>query len=510
MAGARNVLWIIADQWRGDSLGQLGHPSALTPNLDRLAQEGVTFRQHYGQGAPCGPARASMLTGQYVMNHRVTANGVPLDDRHPTLPREVRRAGIDPSLIGYTTTTLDPRIVGFGDPGAREIGDVMQGWRVVAHFDEVEYRNYFAWVEGRGYKLPDRPTDLWRPRQDIAGPPIAANGLPAALSDTAWAGENAVTFLRSTRPDRPWLLHLGFYRPHPPFAAPEPWHEAVPMQCLTAALRGSIEDEAEQHPAMRHFLSTQKRSAFFEGADGLVTPLSDQDIARTRRAYYGLLAEVDHWIGQVLAELKRTGQWDNTLIVFTSDHAEQLGDHHLLGKLGWFDQSYHLPLIIRAPDGVRGRVVDAFTEAVDLMPTILDWLGLPIPRACDGVSLASWLAGETPTSWRDAVCFEFDLKGGWPRAAPPPLGLPFDASGLCAMRTRDWKYVHFAAMPPVLYDLRTDPSEQRNLATDPGHADMLQQAMSRMLTWRMRHADRTLTQYCATPDGLRDRLVHPA
>jgi len=507
MARARNVLWIIADQWRGDSLGLLGHPSALTPNLDQLAREGVTFRQHYGQGAPCGPARASMLTGQYVMNHRVVANGVPLDARHPTLPLELRRAGVDPSLVGYTTTTLDPRQVSPTDPAFREIGDVMPGWRVVAHYDEVEYRNYFAWVASRGHALPDRPTDLWRASDGVDGPTAHPNRVPAPLSDTAWAGEHAIEFLRSTRPNRPWLLHLGFYRPHPPFAAPAPWHEAVPMQCLTPALRGPIEDEAAQHPAMRHFLSTQKRSAFFEGADGLITPLSDQDIALTRRAYYGLLAEVDHWIGQVLAELKRSGQWDNTLVIFTSDHAEQLGDHHLLGKLGWFDQSYHLPLIIRAPDGVTGRTVDAMTEAVDLMPTILDSLGLPVPESCDGVSLAPWLGGATPDPWRDAVHFEFDLKGGWPRAAAPPLGLPFDASGLCTMRTRDWKYVHFGALPPALYDLRNDPGEMRNVAADPAHAGLLTTAMGRMLDWRMRHTDRTLTRFCATPDGLRDRLA---
>ena len=510
MARPRNVLLIIADQWRGDSLGLLGHPSALTPNLDALARDGVTFTGHYAQGAPCGPARASMLTGLYVMNHRVVANGVPLDARHATLPREVRRAGIDAAMIGYTTTTHDPRVVGFGDPGFTEIGDVMAGWRVVAHCDEVEYRNYFAWVAGRGFELPDPATDVWRPATGSAGPTGTSNRIPAALSDSAWSGEHAIEFLRSTRANRPWLLHLGFYRPHPPFAAPAPWHEAVPMQCLTDPVRGPIEQESEQHPVMRHFLETQKRSSFFTGGDGLVAPLSDDDIRLTRRAYYGLLAEVDHWVGQVLDELRRSGQWDDTLIIFTSDHAEQLGDHHLLGKLGWFDQSYHLPLIIRDPAGVRGRVVDALTEGVDLMPTILDWLELPVPRACDGVSLRPWLSGETPASWRDAVHFEFDLRGGWPRAAPPPMGLPFDGAGLCVMRTGDWKYVHCPSLPPVLYDLRNDPHEMRNVAGDPAHAGLLAEATNRMLSWRMLHADRALTQYCATPSGLVDRVSKQA
>lgn len=507
MGRSRNVLLIVADQWRGDSLGLLGHLSALTPNLDALARGAVTFRHHFCQSAPCGPARASMLTGLYAMNHRVVANGVPLDARHATLPRQVRPAGIDAAMIGYTTTTPDPRAVGSGDPGFRDIGDVMHGWRVVAHYDEVEFRNYFAWVAGRGVALPTRPQDVWRPSAGAPGPATAASEIPAEHSDTAWSGEHALEFLRATRPDRPWLLHLGFYRPHPPFAAPAPWHEVVPMQCLAAPVRGPIEDEAAQHPLMRHFLSTQNRSSYFEGSSGLVAPLSDDDIRLTRRAYYGLLAEVDHWIGQVIAELRRSGQWDDTLVVFTSDHAEQLGDHHLLGKLGWFDQSYHVPLIIRAPDGVRGRIVDAPTESVDLMPTILDWLGLETPRACDGVSLLPWLGGQTPATWRDAVHFEFDLRGGWPHAAPPPLDLPFDGAGLCAMRTAEWKYVHCPSLPPLLYDLRTDPHEMRNVADDPAYAAVLTDAAQRMLSWRMLHAEKTLTRFCATPSGLVDRVA---
>ncbi len=308
MTTHKNVLLIVTDQWRGDSLGCVGHPAALTPNLDALAREGVTFRTHFGQSAPCGPARASLLTGLYVMNHRVVANGVPLDDRHATLAREVKRAGIDPALIGYTTTTADPRSVGRSDPGQREIGDVMDGWRIVAHFDEVQYRNYLSWVAGQGFVLPERPEDIWCPAEGPPGPTALPSRIPAELSDTAWSAEHAVSFLRSTRPTRPWLLHLGFYRPHPPFAAPAPWHDAVPGQNVPLALRGDLDQEAGQHPVMAHFLATQKRSTYFERGEGPVTPLSEQDIRLTRRSYYGMIAEIDHHLGTVFAELRRTGQ----------------------------------------------------------------------------------------------------------------------------------------------------------------------------------------------------------
>ncbi|WP_270933547.1 alkaline phosphatase family protein [Falsiroseomonas oryzae] len=512
MARSRNVLLIVTDQWRGDSLGLLGHPAARTPNLDALARDGVLFRRHFGQSAPCGPARASLLTGLYVMNHRVVANGVPLDARHTNLALEARRGGVDPALIGYTTTIPDPRAVGTQDARFAEIGDVMDGWRVVAHFDEVEFRNWAAWVAHRGHPVPEDPQDLWRPAEGPSGPSAAPARIPTALSDTAWSAEHAVEFLRGTRPGRPWLLHLGFFRPHPPFAAPAPWHEAVAMDSIPPPLRAATAAaEAAQHPLLAHWLSTQKRGSYFQGAEGPMATLTDAEVALARRAYFGLIAELDDAMGRVLAALRAGGQWDDTLIVFTSDHGEQLGDHGLFGKLGWFDQSYHLPLIIRDPDaaaaGARGRVVEAFTESVDLMPTLLDWLGLPVPRACDGLSLRPWLHGATPSAWRDAVHYEYDLRGGWPDPWRMPLGIGVDEAAMAAMRTARWKYVHFAALQPVLYDLEADPQEMRNIAGDPASAGLLAEAAGRMLSWRMAHADRTLTHLSATPRGLADRRV---
>ena len=499
---AQNVLLIIADQWRGDCLGFLGHPAVRTPNLDALAADSTVFTRHFGQSAPCGPARASMLTGLYVMNHRVVANGVPLDARHPNLALELRRAGLDPNLVGYTTTAPDPRGTGPADPRFRVWGDVQEGWRVFAHFDEVDFHNYFAWAEAKGVTLPPDPMALLGP-EGAPGPSAAPMRMPAAVTDTAWSAEKAIEFLRTTRRDRPWVLHAGFFRPHPPFSAAAPWHEAMAVDRIPPALGDKA--EAEQHPLMRHWLGSQKRSSYYQGAGGTVQPLSAEEVRATRQAYYGLIAEVDDAIGRVLAALRDTGQAEETLVIFTADHGEQLGDHGLLGKLGWFDQSYHLPLIIRDPAAPRPRRVDAFTEAVDLMPTILDRVGAPIPRACDGVSLAPWLRGETPEAWRDAVHFEYDLRGGWPDPRRPPFGLGVDEAAMAAIRTERWKYVHFAGLPPVLYDLIADPGESRNLAADPAHAALLNEARDRMLSWRLRHADRTLTHLCATPEGLVDR-----
>jgi arylsulfatase A-like enzyme len=180
-----------------------------------------------------------------------------------------------------------------------------------------------------------------------------------------------------------------------------------------------------------------------------------------RAAYYGLIAEVDHHIGRIVDHLKATGEYERTLIVVTSDHAEMLGDHHVWGKEIYFDPAFHLPLVIRDPrreaDGSRGGRIDGFTEAVDIMPTILDWLGLDVPRACDGRSLLPLLRGKMPEDWREAVFFEHDFRTVATQRAETALGISSDQCSYAAIRDRRYKYVHFAALPPLLFDLAADP-----------------------------------------------------
>ena len=510
MAKARNILLIVVDQWRGDSLGVLGHPAARTPNLDRLAAEGVLFRNHFTQGVPCAPGRASLLTGLYVANHRVVTNGVPLDKRHTNLAIEARRGGYDPLMIGYTTSTPDPRGLDPADRRFRVIGDMMDGWRVFAHFDEMRFSNYFAWVARNGYALPDDPEDVWLPAEGPAGPTDGPGRIPAELSDTAWSTERGLEALTALSRRSPWLLHLGYYRPHPPFVAPAPWHAAVPPGDIPPPVRASSrEAEATQHPVLRRYLDRTDRKDFFQGDSGPVAALDLDEVRRTRQAYFGLIAELDHSIGRIFDHLHATGQWDDTLIVLTSDHGELLGDHHLFGKHGYFDQSYHIPLIVRDPsagaDATRGRIVDAVTGTVDVMPTLLEWAGLPVPRTVDGRSLLPFLHGAGPREGWDETVFEFDLAGGYPDPTRTPDGVPFDRTGLVVLRGRRWKYVHFAAYPPLLFDLENDPHEFRNLADDPGHAGVVAECAGRLLTWRMRIADRSLARYGASPDGLYDR-----
>ena len=152
-ARPKNVLLIVVDQWRADCLSYLGHPCLRTPNLDALCADGVTFRNHFTQAVPCGPGRASLHTGLYMMNHRVVQNSVPLDARHTNLALEMRRAGYEPALVGYTTTTPDPRVTPAEDPRFKNLGALMPGWYPVGPW-EPEKAHSFNWLRGHGCPLP--------------------------------------------------------------------------------------------------------------------------------------------------------------------------------------------------------------------------------------------------------------------------------------------------------------------------------------------------------------------
>ena len=239
--------------------------------------------------------------------------------------------------------------------------------------------------------------------------------------------------------------------------------------------------------------------------------MSEQEVAQMRATYCGLMSEVDDQLGRVFDYLKQTGQWDNTLIVFTCDHGEQLGDHHLLGKIGYGDESYRIPMIVRDPrpeaNGTRGTIVERFTETIDTMPTILEWLGLPIPRQCDGRSLLGFCEGQPPTDWRTEVHYEFDFRDLYYSKPESALGVPMDKCSLAVVQDENFKYVHFAALPPLLFDLKKDPGQFVNRAGDPAYAARLAEYAAKMLDWRLGFADRTLTGYRATPNGLEVRAA---
>ncbi len=496
----RNVLLITADQWRADCLSSRGHPCVQTPHLDALARDGVSFLRHYCQAVPCGPSRASLHTGLYLMNHRSGTNGTPLDRRHDNWAQIVRAAGYDPVLFGYTDTSPDPRDYPADHPVLTTYEGVLPGLRVETLLT-ADISSWTQWLSARGVAIPARAFDLYFQKTDQVefengGPGPAPLRLPRELHDTFFMTDQVIDYVAGRR--EPWCVHLSLLRPHPPWIAPAPYHARYAPDALPGFIRAdSPESEGEQHPWLAYQLSDKNYRA----------PEAEKKLRRLKASYYGLMSEVDDNLGRLFAHLKATGRYDDTLIVFTSDHGEQIGDHWLLGKCGYFDQSYHIPLIVRDPrttaDATRGRSVDAFTENVDIMPTLLDWLGMAIPHACDGRSLGPFLrSSDGPQRWREEAHWEYDFRDPTDDSAERALGIPLHACTLNVIRGDRYKYVHFAGLPPLLFDLLEDPHEMRNRATDPAYLPIVLDYAQRMLSWRMRHDDQTLTHLAVTSKGV--------
>ncbi|MFZ4602681.1 MAG: sulfatase-like hydrolase/transferase [Caulobacterales bacterium] len=473
-----NILLITLDQFRGDALSCAGHPIVRTPNLDRLASEGVRFARHYSQAAPCSPGRASLYTGLYQMNHRVVANGTPLDRRFDNLAKAGRRAGYAPALFGYTDQSIDPRDArGAEDDRLSNYDGVLPGFDDVGSLRPGRPDAWIAHLRDLGHVVPDDAMEAIASESERS----EDLSLSAYLTDTfiAWL---------ETR-DAPWFAHLSQFRPHEPFAAAGRFASMYDPADMPAPIAASDE---------RHWL----HDAFLRHPR-LAAPTDPDAVRRMKAQYFGMVSEADHQLGRVFAALERLGQWNDTLIVATSDHGEQLGDHGLIQKFGFFEGSYHILGIARdpRPGKARGAVVEAFSENVDVFPTLCEAMGAPIPSQCDGLPLTPFLAGEAkPDWWRNAAHWEFDWRFSFIRGGPHdwPRDRRLERQNLVVHRSETAAYVHFGDGASLAFDLAADPTWRTPLA-DPG-ARLA--AAEGLLTWRAQHLDRTMTGMLVEDGGI--------
>jgi arylsulfatase A-like enzyme len=463
-----NILLVTLDQFRGDCLSCAGHPVVRTPNLDRLAAEGVRLARHYSQSAPCSPGRASLYTGMYQSNHRVVANGTPLDDRFDNLARMGVRAGYRPTLFGYTDQSVDPRQTsGPNDPRLAHYEGVLPGFEVGLELNGADSVPWTAWLRSLGHDVSD----------DLEAAQISEPDRPADHSLTAFLTNQLLDWI--PRQDGPWFAHISHFRPHPPYAAAGEFARMYDPATIPAPIAVSKDRHKLHDGLMRHPL--------------MAAPTDPEEMAKLQAQYFGMVSEVDHQMGRVWQALEASGQWDNTLIIVTADHGEQLGDHGMVQKAGFFDQSYHILGLVRDPRQAAGHgsVVESFTENVDLFPTLCDALGQDVPHQCDGLPLTPFLKAEAPPHWRDAAHWEFDWRySNIPRG---PHHWPWDRrlerQNLAVLRTHDTAYVHFGDGTWLCFDLAADPT-WRTGVTDP--SVILAQAQA-MLTWKAQIQERTLT-----------------
>lgn len=502
---SKRVILITADQWRGDSLSCTGHDVVKTPCADTLADDGVLFKRHYTCSVPCGPSRASLLTGMYPTNHRMVTNGTPLSSDFTNVALEMRKGGFDPVLFGYTDITPDPRRHAEADPVLKNYEGVLPGFSVGQSLLENN-KPWLASLKRLGYNVKGIGREIYTP--ESLNPTSGLSSEPAVYSaehsDTAWMTDRIIDHIEFCGDD-PFFIHASFIRPHPPFIAPAPYNDMYRYKAISKPVKASsYEDEAAQHPAVGFYHDNKSLHGFLMGVeDRPLKELNDEDIHHIRATYYGLITEVDTQIGRLTQFLKAKDLYDDTLIILTSDHGEQMGDHYLLGKQNHFEKSYHIPLIVKpATYSNGGKIVENFTECTDIMPTILDACGLEVPHQCDGQTLMPFLAGEKPENWREEVCALFDFRDVEKRDAEERFGLQSDQCALMFLRDNKYKYVHFNGLPPVFYDLVKDPGELVNVADREEYTPLILEYAQKLLSWRMRHEYGALDRMTATSKGM--------
>jgi arylsulfatase A-like enzyme len=435
----------------------------------------------------------------YLQNHRSGTNGTPLDARHTNWAEVAASYGYDPVLFGYTDTSLDPRGLEPDNPWLKSYEGPLPGIRPLCLLTGIP-TPWTDWLKSHGFDVPSNIGLAYGHRapgpdyEDGAARPRPLK-YPADYDDTAFLVSQTIDYIRTA--DAPFIVHLSLLRPHPPFVAPEPYNAMYDPARVPGFTRlVTANDEATQHPWLAYQLSRH----VFRATD------NETRLRRLKAVYYGLMTRVDAELGRLFRFLKETGRWDSTMIVFTSDHGEQMGDHWLLGKSGYFDGSYHIPLIVRDPrpeaDVTRGTLVSAFTENVDIMPTLLEAIGAEIPVQCDGTSLGPFLERNGgPDHWRSEAHWEFDFRDPGDDAAERALGLTMHQCTMNIIRGVRYKYVHFTKLPPLFFDLEKDPGEFANLATDKSSVPLVLEYAQKLLSWRMNHDEQTLTHIVLSEQG---------
>lgn len=490
-----NTLFIVIDQLRADCVfGALAAHLDL-PNMRGLADDAVSFRNHYSVTSPCGPSRVSLLTAQYASNHGARRNGTPLKRDTPNLATVLRAQGYDPLLFGYTDTSHDPRFLPPDDPRLFSYEELAPGFTEVVRMRlEEDSTAWESYLRDQGYDVPPYP-EMYRPVGDTPDAPAL---YAAEHSDTAFLTDRCIDDLAG-RPQG-WCALLTYIRPHPPFVAPAPYNSMFADADMPAARQVS---DPDWHP----FVETARRkSSVASTVIGFPDLEASEATTRMiRKLYFGLATEVDHHIGRVIAWLKETGQYENTLIVLTADHGEMLGDYGLWGKMTFHDAAFHVPLIVRDPkSSARGTVVTAPSESIDVTPTILACHGIDAPHSMDGRSLKSFLDDTTPHDWRHATVSELDFGDPIrPTLWQTDHGLSVDAANLAVLRRDNLRFVQFAGgLPPILMDV-SEGSETRNLAKNPAHMQTMLDLMQELLCHRMVNTDGTFSRTLITGDGVK-------
>jgi choline-sulfatase len=435
---AQNLLIIMSDQHSRAPMGCYGHPLVKTPNLDRLAARGTRFTACWTPSPVCIPARASFATGKYIHQIGFWDNADPYDGSIPSWHHHLRQAGHRVVSIGKLHFRSEEDDCGFSESIVpmhviEGKGDLMGLIR-----DDLP-------VRGAAYKMAR-----------MAGPgesPYTQYDREIAARAQIWLHEEAPKYR-----DKPWVLFVSFVAPHYPLTAPpEHFYRYYDDPRLP---RPKLYERSQRpdHPFVRDYAAAFNFDDYFE---------TENDVRRAVAGYYGLCGFMDEQAGKVLDALSACGLSATTRVIYTSDHGDALGQRGLWGKSTLYEETCGVPLVV-AGDGIpQGRAIDTPSNLVDIYPFIIDCVGADRAGAIEpdhpGVSIARLAAGETPD--RTVLC-EYHGMGS--------------TTGAFAIRHGRYKYVHYVAYRPQLFDLETDPDETDDLSADPRHAAVLKACEARL------------------------------
>lgn len=481
-----NILWFCTDQQRFDTIASLGNGHINTPNIDALVSRGVAFTNAYCQSPICTPSRASFLTGKYPSSTHVHRNGNAFFPASETLVTRIfADAGYDCGLIGKLHLSAAKEYEVRPDDGYRAFY-----W---SHHPTPDYPRGHDYAEWLQHEKGVDPQDTYSGIANFCG-----EGVPEDLHQTTWCAERAIGFISEERAtDQPWLLSVNCFDPHPPFDPPAEYLRRYRARDLPHPLfrpadidRNAKFARVDQQSKVAidpiQGRRVDKEMSLEDRESSAYQPPLEFDGQEVKAAYYAMIELIDYQFGRIVKALEDSGQLDNTIIVFMSDHGEMLGDHGLIYKgCRFFEGLVHVPLIISWPGQFQqGRKSEGLVELLDVAPTLLEAAGLEVPSQFQGRSLKQVLAGEADgASIREYVICEY-------RDA---LALPNASHGSMYFDGRFKLVVYHDLGIGELYDLQNDPGEFEDLWDDPECREKRDQLLGR-------HFDAMMATISAGPE----------
>lgn len=494
MAERMNLLYIFTDQQRADTMAAYGNDWISTPNLNALADESFVFENCYVSSPICTPSRSTQLTGLWPHTNGCVKNNIPLPQEIDTVADHLP-SGYHSAYYGKWHLG-DEVIKRRGWDEWHSIEDQYRVWHTSEEHDAV-LSNYHHYLVDQGF-TPDKESS----GKQVFSRQFTAS-LPEEHTKAAYLGREVSRFVTENT-ERPWALYVNLLEPHPPYDGPhndmydpaslpqspvfmkDPPEDAAQMHYLMAQAQKEGLDAPAQAVAAAFGRDLPPEEAVGEGPTGN----SEEQFRDVQARYYGLVSLVDTSVGKMLDALKASGQADRTIVVFTSEHGDQMGEHNIFQKIVMYEQSVRVPMLVRVPGLPGGRVAGRYSH-IDTVPTLLDLVDADVPESLQGESRAELLRKNGSLSENDVI-ITWNGRSIDQKFPLSELERMREVPHRCIISGDNWKLNLSVGDSGELYDLNSDPYEQRNLYADPAHSERVLEMAKRVRAWQVETGDTVL------------------